>query len=121
MARLDGAARRDYGVSRGRDFNDTLIITGDLSSDTFEGEVRMRPDASGDAILTMTVGTPAFADGVTTVALSITDTDLASVDVPAGAPAGGDVTLHYDILRTSGGLKTAAIFGEFIIFGSITA
>lgn len=121
MARLDGAARHDFGVARGRDFTDTLVVTGDYSSDTFTGEVRLYPDAAGAAILTMTVGTPTFASGVTTIALSITDTDLAGGGVPAGSPAGSDVTLHYDIQRVTGGLKSTFLYGKFTIFGKVTA
>jgi hypothetical protein len=119
MNRIDGSGRHHFGATRGRDWLGTLEIEADMSADIFEGQVRLYPDATGAAILTMTVDTPVFSGGITIVKFSITDADLESGDVPA-TTLGKDLTLYYDIQRTSGGLKTNFLYGKFIIYGQVT-
>lgn len=119
MARLDGAARWPLGMSRGRDFSDTIEIEGDLTADTFTGQVRAYPDAPGDPILSFTVGSPTLIDGVTTVALSIPVSALASASLPISF-AGSDIELAYDIKRVSGGIAKTFLYGPFTIHGSVT-
>lgn len=116
--RLDGSARVPLGVRRGDDFTGRLIVNDlDWTGDTFAAQLRVSTNASGDPLATFTVGTPTLSGGNTVVEFTLSDTVTAAT--PGNDP-NEDAVFYYDLTRTSGGITSTIIFGEFTVYGGVT-
>ena len=109
-----GGLRADMPVAvRGQALSHTVTYPGDVTTATLTGSVRAAPD-SDTALATFTIGTPAFADGVTTWAISLGEGDWGSI--PADTDGNGTTVLPFDFL-----LNNNRLFGGlFTVSGHIT-
>ena len=125
LTSLANAKRGGFAISpidRGLAYDYTLDFDSDVSADTFEGALRAAPVSDPTvttalAEFTVTVGT--FADGVTPVTFSLTETQVEAL--PADADGDAVHTLYWDILRTpSGGSQYRFAAGYVEILGGVT-
>lgn len=99
-----GVRRRDMPIGeqvRGQQIVHTVKVEGDKTASTLKGEVKAAPDAA-TALLTFTIGTPTFADGYTSWAVTIGS----GWNVATDSDGDGYEELVYDF--TLGGVR---IFG----------
>src|SRR3546814_15170793 len=61
-------------IDRGLPYVYVMAIGMDVSADSFEASIRAAPDAAGAALADFDVTVGAFADGVTTLTLELSDT-----------------------------------------------
>src|SRR3546814_15663187 len=71
-------------IDRGLPYVYVMAIGMDVSADSFEASIRAAPDAAGAALADFDVTVGAFADGVTTITLELSDTQTAAL------PSDGD-------------------------------
>lgn len=114
-----GGLRADMPVTvRGLAISHTVTYPGNVTTATLEGAVKAAPDATAE-LATFTVGTPAFADGVTTWAISLNGT--ATGALPADSDGDGREVFIFDMLLTlSGGSPERIIAGLFPVSGFVT-
>lgn len=104
---------------RGRDYSMTMRFRDvDYSAATFAAQIRQRPDSAGDPVLSFTAGTPTFADGDTTVQMTLTDTETAAV--AAAAETGLVSKFYWDFKVTAGGLVDTIAAGPVQFIGRVT-
>jgi hypothetical protein len=116
MNRLDGAAEVNLAVARGRNFPGEIVFQDiNYSASTFTAAIRQFPDQAGAALASFVIGTPTFAGGNTTFTFTLSDTVTAAL--PAAPETGDSVVLFWDLIRTSGGVKTTCFYGEFTVYG----
>jgi hypothetical protein len=116
------AARKawfELSIRRGDDYVLTWIFNNiDYSASTFAAQIRLVPDASGDAVAHWTVGTPIFAGGNTTVTFALSKTETAAL--PAAREPGRNARFYSDFKKTTGGQVRSFAAGALNIFGRIT-
>jgi hypothetical protein len=114
-----GGLRADMPMTvRGLAISHTVTYPGNVTTATLEGTVKAAPDATAE-LATFTVGTPAFADGVTTWAISLNGT--ATSALPADSDGDGREDFIFDMLLTlSGGSPERIFAGLFPVSGFVT-
>lgn len=114
-----GGLRADMPMTvRGLPITHTVTYPGNVTTATLEGAVKASPDAAAE-LAVFTVGTPTFADGVTTWAISLTGTQTGAL--PADADGDGREDFIFDFLLTlSGGTPERIIGGLFPVSGFVT-
>jgi hypothetical protein len=114
-----GALRADLPPSvRGLAVSHTLTYPGNVTAATLAGSVKASPDAPTE-LAVFTIGTPTFADGVTTWAISLTGAQ--TLALPADTDGDGVTTLIYDLLLTlPGGTAHRIAGGLFTVSGFVT-
>lgn len=99
-----------------------IRINGDYSGAAFIGQVRAAPD-SDSVLVTFTIGTPDFADGVTTLTISLAAGTGANSTgaLPADGDGDGMEYFPFDILITPSGAVQERLFGGLLpVSGHIT-
>lgn len=114
-----GGLRADMPVTvRGLPITHTVTYPGNVTTATLEGAVKASPDATAE-LATFTIGTPAFADGVTTWAVSLTGVQTGAL--PADGDGDGLETFVYDFVLTLSGASPRRVFGGlFPLSGFVT-
>lgn len=114
-----GTLRADMPMTvRGLPISHTVTYPGNVTTATLAGSVKASPDATSE-LATFTVGTPSFAGGVTTWAISLTGTQTGGL--PADTDGDGETILIYDFLLTlSGGSPQRLFGGLFPVSGFVT-
>jgi hypothetical protein len=103
---------------RGLAVSHTMTYPGNVTTATLEGSVKSAPDATAE-LAVFTIGSPVFADGVTTWAFSLTGTQTAAL--PADTDGNGVEVFIYDLLLTLGGGTPQRIAGGvFPLSGFVT-
>ena len=103
---------------RGLAVTHTLTYPGDVTDATLEGALKASPDATS-VLAVFAIGTPTFADGVTTWAFSLTGTQTGAL--PADTDGNGVEAFIYDLLLTlSGGSAERIAGGLFPVSGFVT-
>lgn len=118
--RYDGAVKLALGIARDDVQRLPFIIEGvDWSANTFEAQVRTRPNALGTAVSTLTISDLAYdaAANETQFYLNINGADFSSIP---DAPSGHDIKLSWDLKRTDAVERTTLLFGKFVLHGSTT-
>src|SRR3546814_11215484 len=85
-------------IDRGLPYVYVMAIGMDVSADSFEASIRAAPDAAGAALADFDVTVGAFADGVTTITLELSDTQTAAL--PSAGDADGLEEMVFDMLWT---------------------
>lgn len=109
-------------ATRGQYYEVAIAYPGDVTTATLTGSVRSSPD-SGTALSVFTIGTPAFADGVTTWIVSLAaGTGAGSTGVlPADTDGNGVEYFLYDFLLQLSGESAERLFGGLLpVSGHIT-
>ena len=114
-----GSRRADLpAADRALAVSHTLTYPGNVTTATLRGAIKASPDATAE-LATFTIGTPVFADGVTTWAISLTAAQTAGL--PADGDGDGVETFVFDFLLTLSGQPTARICGGlFVVSGFVT-
>ena len=114
MIRADGAGVYNAAVARGDAFIFNVRVPGaDWTADTFTGQVRASPDATGMPIASFSF-TPPVLDGSDTTFVA---TVSGSTIWPDADVLGEDVKLYYDIKRDNAGMQSTLMAGTFTIIG----
>lgn len=95
----------------------TVTYPGDVTAATLAGKIKSAPD-SPTALAVWTVGTPAFAGGVTTWTVSLTGTQTNAL--PADGDLDGVSYFVYDFILTQSGNPDRIFGGLFPLSGYIT-
>jgi hypothetical protein len=109
-------------ATRGQYYEVTITYPGNVTTATLTGSVRSSPD-SGTALAAFTIGSPAFAGGVTTWAASLAEgTGAGSTGVlPSDSDGDGVEEFPYDFLLTFAGASAERLFGGILpVSGHIT-
>src|SRR3546814_20211866 len=85
-------------IDRGLPYVYVMAIGMDVSADSFEASIRAAPDAAGAALADFDVTVGAFADGVTTITLALSDTQTDAL--PSDGDAAGLAAMVFDMLWT---------------------
>lgn len=110
-----GPVRFD-AATRGLPWRSTVTFPGNVTTATLEAEVRASPNAPAK-LLDVTIGTPAFADGVTTWALSLTGSQTNGL--PTNETAVAEFAI--DVLLTLSGGAVERLFGGVLpVSGYVT-
>lgn len=114
-----GGLRADMPMTvRGLSISHTVTYSGNVTTATLKGAVKVSPDATAE-LATFTVGAPAFADGVTTWAISLNGTQTGAL--PADGDGDGREVFIFDFLLTlSGGTPQRIFGGLFPVSGFVT-
>ncbi|NIJ37926.1 hypothetical protein FHR22_002629 [Sphingopyxis panaciterrae] len=117
--RAGGAAYIPLTAFNNRDYPLLIVFRGvDLTTATFRGQVRSRPDADGAPQAEFSF-TSELVDGSTVVTGSIAKADI--VALPVAAEPGAASLSYYDIsIEMVGGIEETKFAGEFYRAGSIT-
>ena len=112
--RIDGAARKDFGVTRGRDFVHNFIIKDvDWSDNDFIATISTH--SGSEIIINLDITDPVYVAGDTLFTMSI-EGPVTTI-TPTPDMIGGCVKLYIDIERVdSDGRKSTLLFGDFIIY-----
>jgi len=103
---------------RGLAVSHTLTYPGNVTTATLAGSVKSAPDATSE-LAVFTIGTPVFADGVTTWAFSLSGAQ--TLALPADVDGNGTEAFVYDLLLTlSGGGAQRIAGGLFPVSGFVT-
>jgi hypothetical protein len=103
---------------RGLPITHTVTYPGNVTTATLEGAVKASPDATAE-LATFTVGSPSFADGVTTWSVSLTGVQNGAL--PADGDGDGLETFVYDFVLTLSGASPRRVFGGlFPLSGFVT-
>src|SRR3546814_686027 len=106
-------------IDRGLPYVYVMAIGMDVSADSFEASIRAAPDAAGAALADFDVTVGAFADGVTTITLELSDTQTAAL--PSDGDADGLEEMVFDMLWTpSGGTQQRFLAGVIQVSGKVT-
>src|SRR3546814_11438315 len=107
-------------IDRGLPYVYVMAIGMDVSADSFEASIRAAPDAAGAALADFDVTVGAFADGVTTITLELSDTQTAAL--PSDGDADGLEEMVFDMLWSpSGGTQQRFLAGAIPVSGKVTA
>src|SRR3546814_15663705 len=91
----------------------------DVSADSVEASIRAAPDAAGATLADFDVTVGAYADGITTITLELTDTQTAAL--PSDGDADGLEEMVFDMLWTpSGGAQQRFLAGIIQVSGKVT-
>ena len=114
-----GPLRADMPMTvRGQAISHTVTYAGNVTTAVLAGSVKASPDATSE-LAVFTVGTPVFADGVTTWTVSMAGSVTGAL--PADANGDGRVDLIFDfILTLSGGTPQRIFGGLFPVSGFVT-
>lgn len=114
-----GALRADLPPAvRGLAVTHTLSYPGNVATATLAGSVKSAPDSTSE-LAAFTIGTPVFADGVTTWVISLSGTQTGAL--PADGDADGVALFVYDLLLSlSGGTAQRIAGGLFPVSGFVT-
>lgn len=116
-----GSLRADMRASetvRGLPVSHTITYPGDVTTATLEGSVKASPDATAE-LATFTIGTPVFADGLTTWTVSLTGTQTGAL--PTDGDGDGLETFIFDFVLTLSGQGPQRIIGGlFPLSGFVT-
>lgn len=114
-----GRQRADMPVAvRKLPVSHTVTYTGNVTTATLTGSIKSSPDSTSE-LAVWTVGTPSFADGVTTWVISLTGTQTDAL--PSDGTGEGVTYLIYDFLLTLSGGSPDRIFGGlFPLSGFVT-
>ena len=114
-----GPLRADMPMTvRGLAISHTVTYPGDVTTAILAGSVKASPDTTSE-LAVFTVGTPVFADGVTTWTISMAGSVTGAL--PADADGDGRVDLIFDfILTLSGGTPQRLFGGLFPVSGFVT-
>lgn len=114
-----GPLRADMPMTvRGQAISHTVTYPGNVTTATLAGAVKASPDATSE-LAVFTVGTPVFADGVTTWTISLIGSQTFAL--PADTDGDGRTDLIYDFLLTlSGGTPQRLFGGLFPVSGFVT-
>ena len=114
-----GILRADMPAAvRGLPVSHTVTYPGNVADATLGGTVKLNPDNT-TVLASFTVGTPAFADGVTTWGISLTGVQTGAL--PADSDADGREYFVYDFLLTLSGGDPERLFGGlFPVSGFVT-
>jgi hypothetical protein len=107
---------------RGLAVSHTFTYPGDVTDATLEGSVKASPDATSE-LAVFTIGTPEFADGVTTwtISLAAGSGSNSTGALPADTDGNGVEAFVYDLLLTlSGGTAERIAGGLFNVSGFVT-
>lgn len=105
-------------IDRGMPYSETFQVQGDVSGDTFLGEIRAAPDAEGAALATFTITPGAYADGVTLVTWTIAEDDYAGIPDTEGKGVVDLITsaIHFPL----GGTEYVMFGCSLSILGAVT-
>jgi hypothetical protein len=96
----------------------TLAYPGDVTTATLAGSVKSSPDATAE-LAVFTIGSPVFANGVTTWSISLSGSQTAAL--PADVDGNGVESFVYDLLLTlPGGTAQRIAGGLFLVSGFVT-
>jgi hypothetical protein len=108
---------------RGLAVSHTLTYPGNVTTATLAGSVKASPDATSE-LAVFTIGTPAFADGVTTwtfgLAAGSGSNATGNSALQGSNPEGVDVWIYDLLLTLSGGSAQRIAGGLFPISGFVT-
>jgi len=107
---------------RGLAVSHTLTYPGNVTTATLAGSVKAAPDATSE-LAVFTIGTPVFADGVTTWTFSLAagSGSNSTGALPADTNGDGVEMFIYDLLLTiSGGTARRIAGGLFPVSGFVT-
>ena len=115
---LGGIAYSPIALQRQRAFSEVWTIVGvNLTTATFSGAVRTRPDAPGSALATITIS--AALVGTDTV-LTLSIAEAAVTALPVSSEPGTAALFYFDVTCTpSGGVRETIVAGEAFVSGSI--
>lgn len=106
-------------IDRGLPYVYVMAVGMDVSADSFEASIRSVPDAAGATLADFDVTVGAYADGITTITLKLSDTQTAAL--PSDGDADGLVEMVFDILWTpSGGTQQRFLAGVIQVSGKVT-
>ena len=119
-----GALRADLALPkvqpavRGKAVSHTVTYLGNVTTATLAGSIKAAPDATAE-LAVFTIGTPVFANGVTTWTISLSG--LQTGALPADDDGDGVSTFIYDLILTlSGGTAQRIAGGLFEVSGFVT-
>src|SRR3546814_1330015 len=103
-------------IDRGLPYVYVMAIGMDVSADSLEASIRAAPDDAGAALADFDVTVVAFADGVTTITLELSDTQTAAL--PSDGDAGGPEGMVFHMLwKPCGGTQPRFIAGGIQLSG----
>src|SRR3546814_7069064 len=106
-------------IDRGLAYAYVMAVGMDVSADSFEASIRAAPDAAGATLADFDVTVGAYADGITTITLELTDTQTAAL--PSDGDADGLEEMVFDMLWTpSGGAQQRFLAGIIQVSGKVT-
>lgn len=115
-----GSYRRDLTQPRETPFSHTLVFQDeDLTAASFAGEIKAQPGQTSAALASMSFGTPALADGNTTVVATIAQSTINAL--PEKTENADPIELAYDIYVTpSGGSRELVMAGIFKVNAGVS-